>query len=340
MTGETMLAARLHGPRDLRLEEVRRPEPGPGQVLVRVEHVGICGSDVHVYLGHRQVPLPLTLGHEALGRVVAVGPGVPASRLGERVVIEPNIPCGACDWCRAGRGNICPHKQVVGINCPGAFAQYLCVPAAFAWPLPPDLPWQDALIIEPLAVNVRALRASGLAPGDQAVVVGCGPDGLVLAALLLAARIDVLALDLEPARVEAARRLGAEAYVMEPAAAEAVAARLRAPGGPQVIFECTGSAAGAAWSVEVAPRGGRVVWVGLAVEGVPIPPLRYVREGIELVGTLIYDHPADFRRAIRLVAGGLRLGHLIDQVFPLAELAQAMDLAAQRRLIKAAVHIP
>lgn len=118
-----MRAARLHGPRVLRVEEVPLPDLWPGEVLIRVERVGICGSDVHLYNGHRPAPYPLILGHEAIGRIPAVGDGGPEELKGRRVVVEPNIPCTVCPLCRRGRGTVCPNKRVIGVNTDGAFAE-------------------------------------------------------------------------------------------------------------------------------------------------------------------------------------------------------------------------
>lgn len=279
----------------------------------------------------------MTLGHEAVGRIVAVGDGVSAGRLGERVVLEPNIPCGTCEFCRRGRGVICPEKQVLGINANGAYADYVAIAASHAWTVPEELDWRDALLIEPLAVAVHALAVSGLVPGDEAIVLGCGPEGLLLTALLAAANIRVTAFDLNPVRVVVARELGAAGHVMTPDVGRQFADDLHRSGRPQTIFECSGSVAGTQWCVDAAPRGGAVVMVGLAERPVALQPLRYVREGISLVGSLIYDHPTDFRRAVNLVTGGLRLGHLIDQTFPLERIQEGLEAAAAGRLIKGGV---
>lgn len=329
-----MLAARLHGPGSIALEEVMRPAPGPGELLFKVEQAGICGSDVHVYKGHRSIPYPLTLGHEALGRVVEVGEGVSRVRLGQRVIVEPNIACGACEYCRRGQGTICPHKTVLGINTDGAFAEYLRVPATHAWAVPEHADWRDLIVVEPLAVAVHALAVSGVQPGDDVMVLGCGPEGLLLTALLTSTRIHVRAADLNPFRVQAARDLGAEAEVMTPETAETLQRELLGSRSPMTLFECSGSAEGTAWCINAVPRGGKVVLIGLSESPVPVQPLRYVREGMALVGSLIYDHPTDFRRALSLTTRGFTLGHLINRVFPFGNVQEGLEAAAAGMVLK------
>ncbi|MDR7420548.1 MAG: alcohol dehydrogenase catalytic domain-containing protein [Armatimonadota bacterium] len=335
-----MRAARLHAPRVVRVDEVPPPVPQAGEVLVRVDRIGVCGSDVHLFLGDRPVPYPLIMGHEGLGRIEGVGPGVSRDRLNERVVLEPNVPCGVCAWCRRGRGSICPAKRSLGVNVPGAFAEYVTLPASHAWAVPEELPWQEAVLIEPLAVAVHALAVAGLKPGDGAVVLGCGAIGLLLTQLLAAVRVNACVIDLDERRVQAARRAGAvEGIVMTGDAAAGLAERLRATAAWPVVFECSGAGSGAAWCLDAVPRGGTVVLVGLVVEKVPLQPLRVVREGITVVGSIIYDHPDDFRRTIRLVQDGMRVGHLVEREFPIGEVEQALVAAGGVLTGKAVIRV-
>lgn len=335
----TMRAARLHAPRVVRVDEVPRPEPRPGEVLVRIDRVGVCGSDVHLFQGHRSAPYPIIMGHEGLGRIEAVGTEVDAARVGQRVVVEPNVACGECAWCRRGRGAICPRKRSLGVNVPGAFAEYVALPATHAWAVPDALSWQDAVLIEPLAVAVHAVGVSRLLPGDAALVLGCGTIGLVLTRLLATLRIGVYAIDLDPRRVEAARRAGAHRTAVMPAEASALARRVCADGEWPVIFECSGTASGAAWCLEAVPHGGAVVLLGLAAEPVPMQPLRVVREGVTIAGSIIYDHPDDFRRAIALVRDGLRLGDLVEGEYPMEEVEAALLAAGGVLAGKAVVRV-
>lgn len=323
-----MRAARLHGPGVVRVDVVPPPSPQPGEALVRVDRVGVCGSDVHLFRGHRPAPYPLIIGHEALGWIEAVGTGVRPDRVGERVVVEPNVACGSCIWCRRGRGAICPNKRSLGVNVPGAFAEYVTLPASHAWAIPEELPWQEAVLIEPLAVAMHAFSVSGLRPGDGALVLGCGAIGMLLTHLLATVGVNACAIDLDERRVEAARRAGAvEAINMTRDAAPGLAERLRGSAAWPVVFECSGAASGAAWCFDAVPRGGTVVLLGLAAETVPLQPLRVVREGITVIGSIIYDHPDDFRRTINLMQRGVRVGNLVEREFPLDDVAEALVAA-------------
>lgn len=336
----SMRAARLHGPGVVRVDAVSPPAPQSGEVLIRVDRVGVCGSDVHLFRGHRPAPYPLILGHEALGRIEAVGAGVGSDRVGERVVVEPNVPCGSCLWCRRGRGAICPNKKSIGVNVAGALAEYMALPASHAWPVPEELPWQEAVLIEPLAVAVHAFSVSGLSPGDGAVVLGCGAIGLLLTHLLATMRVNACAIDLDERRVDAARRAGAvEATIMTRDAAPSLAERLRGSAAWPVVFECSGAAAGAAWCFDAVPRGGTVVLLGLAAETVPLQPLRVVREGITIIGSIIYDHPDDFRRTINLLQGGVRVGNLVEREFPVDDVEEALVAAGGVLAGKAVIRI-
>mgnify|MGYP001769282883 CR=1 FL=1 len=189
-----MRRAQLSAVREIGLGEAEAPVPGPGEVLIRPILAGICGSDLSLYLGHRAAPsFPHVLGHEIVGRIEAVGAGVPSSSIGQRVVVEPNYPCGRCGFCLGGRGNICPDKKSAGVSLPGFFSELCVAPAGFAWPVGDEIPDADAAAIEPLAVAVHAVRASGLGLGDTVAVLGCGAIGLLLAQAAIAQGARVIA---------------------------------------------------------------------------------------------------------------------------------------------------
>ena len=170
-----MKAAFLIAPKKIEIKQADAPQPGANAVSIQPVRAGICGSDVSMFLGHRTPPeYPHLLGHEAVGHVMAVGEGVTAFAVGQRVIVEPNYPCGDCVFCRSGRGNICPNKKSLGGNIPGCFADSFVAPAEFVWPVPDAVSDDDAVAIEPLAVSLRALRHANVQVGDTIAVVGCG----------------------------------------------------------------------------------------------------------------------------------------------------------------------
>ena len=157
-----MKAAVLHGPRDLRVESTATPQPGAGEVLVRVAMAGLCGTDYGIWSGDRPVAYPLVPGHEFVGHVAAVGAGVTRVRVGDHVAVEPNYSCGACPLCREGNRNLCLARTAVGIDVDGCFAEVARVPERCCWPAPTGVDDEELLLTEPLAVVVRAVaRAHG-----------------------------------------------------------------------------------------------------------------------------------------------------------------------------------
>jgi threonine dehydrogenase-like Zn-dependent dehydrogenase len=267
-----------------------------GEVLVAVERAGICGSDLAIFNGTRPAEYPLIMGHEAIGRIVDARQSEHAP--GSRVVIEPNILCGSCSVCRRDHGNVCPSKRSLGMNWPGAFAEFVAVPSTFVHPLPPQIAADDAVGIEPLAVALHAVEAAAVPRGEQVAVIGCGAEGLLLIQVLVACGARVIAADLAEHGLAVARRLGAEAVVRVSADTEAaIESQLCAP----VVFESAGTAAALDLALRAAAPGGRVVALGLASEPAKLVPLEFVRRGLTLIGSLIYDRPADFHHAIDLV---------------------------------------
>jgi hypothetical protein len=172
-----MRAAVLHGPRKLSIERVFVPQLAPNEVLVAVDAVGLCGSDVHCYTGERPMEYPMILGHEITGRIVATGTNVQAQRRGERVVVEPNILCGTCKLCTRGLGRICIRKETIGLTRWGVLADYVAVPDHFTWSIPETFTLRDAVTIEPTTVATHALSRAQVEPGATIAIVGCWGSG-------------------------------------------------------------------------------------------------------------------------------------------------------------------
>src|SRR5207247_11465176 len=206
-----MKAAILHGPREPRVEGARAPGPGADQALVRVAVAGLCGTDYSIFSGDRPVTYPRVMGHEFVGRVEAVGPGVTTPRVGDRVAIEPNYSCGACPLCREGNRNLCLARTAVGIDVDGGFAELMRVPSRCCWPAPGPAADEDLLLTEPLAVVVRAVGRGAPKAGETAAVVGAGTLGLLALQVLRARGARVLVVSRTHRRLELATELGAEA---------------------------------------------------------------------------------------------------------------------------------
>ena len=319
-----MKTALLQAAKKISIGETQAPVAGPGQILIRPTYAGICGSDVSLFLGHRAVAsFPHVLGHEIVGRVEALGEGITKLSVGQRVVVEPNYTCGVCEFCRSGRGNICPDKKSAGVNLPGFFSELCVAPAEFSWPVGEDISDADAVTIEPLAVAVHALRHSGARLGDTVAVVGCGAIGLLLVQAALAQGLRVIAHETSPKKLAMARELGALAPV-----ADDIAATWKKEGVSK-IFDTTGVNATVELALASAPRGSEIFLLGLATEAAKFVPLRFVREGLRLSGSLIYDHPFDFPATISLVSRGiLKPSRIVTDTIPFAEIDRAFELAS------------
>ena len=290
---------------------------GPGEVTVAVRAVGICGSDLALLGGHRQPPaLPWVPGHETLGEIVAAGPGVDAARIGQRVVIEPNLPCLACPACAAGRTSACPQRVALGFTAPGTLAERVTVPAGFAWPVPEGWTDDDAVCAEPLAVAQAALRRAGDAAGGRWLVIGAGSQGLLLCVALAARGITPYALEPHPGRLELAGELGAKAAGGHDL-------------GFDVVFETSGSPAAFAESLRRAAPGGTIVLIGMSGQPLSLTTQTVVTRQFTVRGSLIYDHPSDFAATLRSPAQALRPGRVLRARYPLAQAATAFDAARQ-----------
>ncbi|MBB5137866.1 L-iditol 2-dehydrogenase [Thermocatellispora tengchongensis] len=333
-----MRAAVLHGVGKILLEERPRPEPGPRQVLVRVESVGTCGSDVHYYehgrIGDFVVEAPLVLGHEPAGTVVAAGPGTGRGLLGRRVSVEPGLPDFTCVHCRAGRYNLCPRMRFFGTPpIDGAFCEYVVVHEEFAHPVPDALSDDAAALIEPLSVGVWACRKARVQPGARVLVTGAGPVGLLcMQAALAFGATDVVITDVNPARLRVARDLGASA-TLDVRENPVSGAGLE----PDVLLECSGHPAAIGEAVRAVGRAGRVVLIGMGGDEIPLPLSHVQTRELEVTGTFRYA--GTWPQAIALAAAGrVRLDALVTGHYGLAEVERALTAGARDpELVKAVV---
>src|SRR5689334_5208555 len=218
-----MLVAELTAQREFRLAQQTIEDPGPGEVQVRVDAVGICGSDVHSYsegaIGDTPCQYPMVLGHEPAGTVLKTGPGVTGWSPGDRAALEPAIYCYHCEFCRAGRHNICANIRFLSNpGLPGFFREFVNLPAVNLLAIPPTLSMELATVVEPLAVAMHSMQFAAVQPGETVAVFGTGPIGLLtIACLKVAGASRIFAVEPVPHRGEMARHMGADA-VLDPAA--------------------------------------------------------------------------------------------------------------------------
>jgi (R,R)-butanediol dehydrogenase/meso-butanediol dehydrogenase/diacetyl reductase len=310
----TMRAAVYHGPRDIRIEHVPRPRPEPGEVLVRVHANGICGTDASEFTGAQMYPLharhaltghlgPLIPGHEFAGRIAEVGDGVEGFTEGDAVVTGAALWCGVCAQCRAGRTSICALYATVGLHRDGGLAEFVRVPAHIVFRAEPFGLGDDvAVLTQPMAIAVHALRRGRPLSGENVLVIGAGGIGAFLTFALARHGARVVAADVSPERLAVARELGA-VETIRAGDAGALTAALREVGFvPTLVFEVSGSDAGVAAAIAAVDAGGRLVEVGIAKHPVQIDARRVTTKELEIIGTNALIGREDVPEAARLLA--------------------------------------
>lgn len=310
-----MRAVRLIAKGEVRLTTLPQPDPAAGEVLVRVEAAGICGTDRHLFHGDFPCRMPVTLGHEFCGTVVSGD--LPA---GTRVACDPNIPCGTCADCRRGRPNLCPNNVAIGIHRDGGFAEFAVMPTHRAYSLPPTLPALHGAFCEPLACTLHGLDLGAPKPGERVAILGGGVIGLLALQLAKAAGAEVMLVTRQRAKRDLSVDLGADHAAETPAGVLQIW-----PEGADLVLEC----AGVADTVEAAPqitrRGGRVVILGVLPKGqqVRIEPFDLLFREISLLTAFI--NPFTQSRATAMIASGLiRLDPLISRVISLEDATDAI----------------
>lgn len=316
-----MRALVLDHPGSFRVADVPDPTPQAGQVVVRVECCGICGTDLHILDGEfPPTPYPITPGHEFAGTVVARGADVkPDLPVGTRVAVDPSLYCGYCRRCRAGRDNLCENWAAIGDTVDGAFAEFVAVPAVNAYRLPDHLDGQYGAMVEPLACAVHGMRRLGPVFGEPTVVVGAGTMGLMMLQLLLHAGAGPVAVvDRVSERLEVARKLGAAQAVTDADALD------------QARFGVAVDATGVPEAIEAAigllDRGGRMLVFGVspAEAAIGVSPFRVYNDEITITGSMAILR--SFGQAVDLLASGaVDPRPLLGEPLPLERWGEAVD---------------
>lgn len=282
-----MKAAVAYAPRDIRLADVPRPEPGPGEVRLDVRAVGICGSDIHLFRGdHPYRVFPLIYGHEFTAVVGDVGPGVSGLEAGAPVVVEPLLNCGTCYPCRVGRYNCCTSLRVIGVHTNGGLAESVVVPAERVFRVPPDMPAEVAALCEPFSIGMQAITRGQISSEDRIAILGAGPIGLTVLAIAKSRGAQVAIIDLLDSRLEFAHELGADLLV-NGATSNANEAILNWTDneGASAVVEATGNARAVESTVDLVASAGRIVLLGVTPKPVTFPGLDFTRKEMTILGS-------------------------------------------------------
>jgi len=317
-------------PEQFVLQEVPIPEPGSAEVILKVERVGICGSDVHIYhgLSPRTKP-PLVLGHEFSGTIHSVGTAVRDFKVGDRVTAEPLIECGRCTYCRSGRYNLCPELYTIGsrLDHDGAYADYVRVPERKLITLPGSMSFAEGAMVELVACAIHAQDVANMTSGDVALVIGAGSLGILVAQAAKMAGAGVVAVaDVLPGRLALAKQLGADNTVN---AAEADLAswseKTYGEGGVHRVFDTASIPETFRQALQIVRRGGRVINMGVATQTVEWQPNILLLKEIELTGMNMYTRP-NLEEAVEAMTNGrIRVEPLITASYPLAQIDEAYD---------------
>ncbi|KAL5020253.1 hypothetical protein ScPMuIL_003145 [Solemya velum] len=345
MSGQTTnLAAVVHGPNDLRMEEIAVPVPGEGgktgvhKCCCRSGRWGSAGSDIKYWrdgrCGRFRLTSPMVIGHEASGTVVGVGPGVLHLKLGDRVAIEPGVPCRKCQYCKSGRYNLCP--DIVFCATPpgdGNMCRYYIHPADFCFRLPDCVSLDEGALLEPLAVAIHSCRKGDVTSGDSVLVCGAGPIGILT--MLVARRLGaekIVITDVDIQRLEFAASLGASTLLVQSQTQIELCTGITdlLQGRPRSVFECSGVDTNLHLAIDVVAPGGVVVMVGRGSSDLKLPVFQITSKEVQIKGVFRYSNC--YRAALNMVLSmpDTNIKQLITHRFPLEGAIKAFEMASGR----------
>jgi len=330
----TMKCAVFHEPKSMTVEEKDLRPIAPDEAVIRVEACGICGTDIHLYLGETTYASPpVILGHEFSGEVVEVGEEVTTVKVGDKATVEPNFECGVCDLCRAGKHRICPNNLPYGINKDGGFAQFFIGRNDRLYKVPDHVAYEDAAFTEPISNVVHGIDLAGIAPGTSVAVVGGGPSGMLYVQLAKRAGASPLVLVTRSEwKFALARQFGADACIspVKQDPKEAVL-DLTDGAGCDVVIEAVGSGKAVEACYDLVGAGGKVLVFGVAPEkdACSLPPFDFLTREISLQA--VWLNPGCFGRAIDVLAKGLLdVKSLATHKFPLDDIAEGFSVMIEK----------
>jgi 2-desacetyl-2-hydroxyethyl bacteriochlorophyllide A dehydrogenase len=325
---KTMIAAVCTEREKIELQEVPTPLPKEGQVLVKVNASGICGSDVGGYTGHHpMMKWPLIMGHEASGTIAQVGPNVHGIDTGDPVAVEPLFTCRKCNACLRGKYNLCMDLKIIGHQIPGTFAEYVIAEAGFVHPKPDNITFEEAAIAEPASGSLHAVERCNLRLGDVVAIIGCGTMGFLAMQHALNKGTEVLAIDKDARKLDLAKEMGAH-HVVNPANQDAseLIRGLTKGSGADCVIEAVGIPETLASTVALVKRGGTIMligWSGNTTDSFNLTSLTL--DELTVLGTLGFAH--DFPIALKLMSKGkLKIMPLISHRVPLKKVEDGIRL--------------
>lgn len=337
-----MKASRFLGNKTFAVTDLPTPHAGPGELVLRNQVCGVCGTDVHIYHGEpgsADVNPPVVLGHEYSGEVVEVGEGVTGFAVGDHVTVDPNIYCGHCAYCQNGKKQLCPSMEAIGVTRDGGFAQYSRIPASQAFKLEPTVPWEAAAMAEPLACCLHGIDLAGIQVGDKVCVVGGGAIGLLMVQLAkLSGASQIVLSEPNEKRRQVGLQLGANAALdpTRPDAQEAFAQVL--DGGANVVIECVGNVPAVKSAFQFAGKGATVLLFSVPKVDATfdLPLFDVYKKELTIKGSFV--NPDTYARAVALInSGKVDFDPIITHRFPLDQLPEAIAMQMSDASIKVVV---
>ena len=327
---KTMIQQVMTAPHEIIFRQIPVPEVKPGQILVRIQMIGICGSDIHVYHGkHPFTSYPVTQGHEVSGDIAAIGEGVTGFTVGQKVTIEPQVFCGRCYPCTHGKYNLCEELKVMGFQTTGTASTYFACDASKITPIPEALSFEEGAMIEPLAVAVHAVRRYGDVQGKKVVVLGAGPIGNLVAQVAKGMGAEqVMVTDVSDYRLELAKKCGADVAVNT--RNEEFGAAL-GPDKADVIYDCAGNNITMNQAIRCARKGSTIILVAVFADMGTVDLAVLNDHELDLNTTMMYRHE-DYVTAIEMVnEGKIHLAPLMSKVFPFGQYLDAYKFIDDNR---------
>jgi L-gulonate 5-dehydrogenase len=319
-----MRAAKLTENQKIVLRDIPRPEPGEGQVLVQIRAAGICGTDLHIYAGHRpDIRLPRVMGHEFAGVVAALGAGVGGLVEGDHVTIDPVVACGQCYACRRGRRNLCTSIMCLGCQTEGGFQDFVVVKSGDVHKIKPTIPFEHAAMCEPFAIAAQVSERSEVRAGDRVAVFGAGTIGLCILQVFQLVGAKVLITDIIDSRLDKAKELGADATV-NPSEEELAQAAESFAGeeGVDIVVEAVGNPALIDTALGIVTRGGRIVVLGMDKAATRLSEFNFVRTELDIRGSVLNNKK--FPRVVEwLEQGKINPAAMITAKYPIERIEEA-----------------
>ena len=336
-----MKASRFLGNKTFAVTDLPTPHAGPGELVLRNQVCGVCGTDVHIYHGEpgsADVNPPVVLGHEYSGEVVEVGEGVTGFAVGDHVTVDPNIYCGHCAYCQNGKKQLCPSMEAIGVTRDGGFAQYSRIPASQAFKLEPTVPWEAAAMAEPLACCLHGIDLAGIQVGDKVCVVGGGAIGLLMVQLAkLSGASQIVLSEPNEKRRQVGLQLGANA-ALDPTRPDSQEAFAQVLGGANVVIECVGNVPAVKSAFQFAGKGATVLLFSVPKVDATfdLPLFDVYKKELTIKGSFV--NPDTHARAVALInSGKVDFGPIITHRFTLDQLPEAIAMQMSDASIKVVV---